>query len=194
METGAAFLAQSREYLTAHYLPKLTEAIERLSEADLWWRPNDASNSIGNLMLHLAGNIRQWIVSGVGGAPDRRGPAREVWRRGAPTAARDRAGEFSRREPLPRDELLAILTEAVLEADAVIARTDPAGLNDRRPVQGRSVTALQAIYHAVEHFGMHTGQIVYIAKLRSGADLGFYAMEAGIPRPAWPGHPVSGSA
>src|ERR1043166_7161629 len=177
METGAAFLAQSREYLTAHYLPKLTEAIERLSEADLWWRPNDASNSIGNLMLHLAGNIRQWIVSGVGGAPDRR----------------DRASEFSRREPPPRDELLAILTEAVLEADAVIARTDPAGLNDRRPVQGRSVTALQAIYHAVEHFGMHTGQIVYIAKLRSGADLGFYAMEAGIPRPAWPGHPVSGS-
>jgi uncharacterized damage-inducible protein DinB len=178
METGAAFLAQSREYLTAHYLPKITDAIERLSEADLWWRPNEASNSIGNLMLHLAGNIRQWIVSGVGGAPDHR----------------DRASEFARREPLPRDELLAILTEAVLEADAVIARTDPGGLNDRRPVQGRDVTTLEAIYHVVEHFGMHAGQILYIAKLRTGADLGFYAMAAGVPRPAWPGHPVSGSA
>ena len=178
METGAAFLAQSREYLTGHYLPKIGAAIERLAEADLWWRPNDASNSIGNLMLHLAGNIRQWIVSGVGGAPDER----------------DRAAEFARRDPISGDELLAILTEAVLEADAVIARTDPADLNDRRAVQGRSLTALQAIYHAVEHFGMHTGQILYIAKLRSGADLGFYAMVGGIPRPSWPGHPTVGSA
>ena len=178
METGTAFLAQSREYLTAHYLPKIRAAVERLGEEDLWWRPNEASNSIGNLMLHLAGNIRQWIVSGVGGAPDRR----------------DRAAEFARREPLDRDDLLALLTEAVLEAEAVIARTDPGDLNERRAVQGRTVTALQAIYHAVEHFGMHTGQILYIAKLRSARDLGFYAMVGGIPRPAWPGHPSSGSA
>ena len=69
METGAAFLAQSREYLTGHYLPKIDAAIGRLAEADLWWRPNEASNSIGNLMLHLAGNIRQWIVTGVGAPP-----------------------------------------------------------------------------------------------------------------------------
>ena len=178
METGAAFLAQSREYLTRHYLPKIGAAIELLSEADLWWRPNPASNSIGNLMLHLAGNIRQWIVSGVGGAPDER----------------NRAEEFARREPIDRDELLALLTEAVLEADAVIARTDPGDLNERRVVQGRTVTALQAIYHAVEHFGMHTGQILYIAKLRAGRDLGFYALDAGIPRPSWPGHPTAGSA
>ena len=53
---------------------------------------------------------------------------------------------------------------------------------------------LQAIYHAVEHFGMHTGQIIYIAKLRSGSDLGFYEMVDGIPRAAWSGHPVGGSA
>ncbi|HEV8358571.1 MAG TPA: DinB family protein [Gemmatimonadales bacterium] len=178
METGAAFLSQSREYLTAHYLPKIRAAVERLGEEDLWWRPNEASNSIGNLMLHLAGNIRQWIVSGVGGAPERR----------------DRAAEFARREPLGRDDLLALLTEAVLEAEAVIARTDPDDLNERRAVQGRTVTALQAIYHAVEHFGMHTGQILYIAKLRAARDLGFYAMVGGIPRPAWPGHPSEGSA
>ena len=178
MQTGAAFLAQSREYLTGHYLPKIRAAVERLSEEDTWWRPNEASNSVGNLMLHLAGNIRQWIVSGVGGAPD----------------IRDRSAEFARRDPIPRDELVAILTEAVLEADAVLARTDPAGLNDRGAVQGRTVTTLQAIYHAVEHFGMHTGQILYIAKLRTDRDLGFYRLEAGIPRPVWPGHPVGGGA
>jgi uncharacterized damage-inducible protein DinB len=178
METTAAFLAQSREYLTGHYLPKLRAALEPLSDEDLWWRPNEASNSIGNLLLHLAGNLRQWVVSGVGGAPDRR----------------DRAAEFARREPLTRAELLSTFTEAVLEADAVIARTDPASLAEPRPIQSREVTVLQALYHAVEHLAMHAGQILYIAKLRSGRDLGFYRMEGKIPRPAWPGHPTKGGA
>jgi len=178
VSTGAEFLAQSREYLTGHYLPKLLASLEVLSDADLWWRPHEAANSAGNLILHLAGNIRQWVVSGVGGAPDHR----------------DRATEFARREPLSRAELTARITEAVLEADAVIAATDPASLGERREIQGRQVTLLEAIYHVVEHFGMHTGQIIYIAKLRSGSDLGFYEMVDGIPRPAWSGHPEGGSA
>ena len=178
METGAAFLAQSREYLTAHYLPKVQAAIEPLDETDLWWRPNEASNSIGNLMLHLAGNVRQWIVSGLGDSVDHR----------------DRAAEFSRRDPLSRERLLAVLTGAVLEADAVIARVDPASLGEHRPIQGRDVTILQAIYHVVEHFGSHAAQIFYIAKLRLSKDLGFYRIEGAIPRPAWPGHPITGGA
>jgi hypothetical protein len=61
-------------------------------------------------------------------------------------------------------------------------------------VQGRDVTRLEAIYHVVEHLAHHAGQILYIAKLRRGADLGFYRMEAGLPRPAWPGRPEGGSA
>jgi uncharacterized damage-inducible protein DinB len=89
---------------------------------------------------------------------------------------------------------MALITEAVLEADSVLASTDPASLGERREVQGRTVTLLEAIYHAVEHFGMHTGQIVYVAKLRSGVDLGFYRVVDGIPRPAWEGRPDGGSA
>ena len=178
MNPAQAFLAQSREYLTGHYLAKIRAAVEPLAEADLWWRPNEASNSIGNLMLHLAGNIRQWIVSGVGGAPDRR----------------DRAAEFARRDPLEREALLTVLTEAIFEADAVIARADPAALDARLTVQGRAVTVLEAIYHVVEHLALHAGQIIYIAKLRGAQDLGFYRMEGSIPRPAWPGHPTSGGA
>src|SRR5262249_27068367 len=135
------------------------------------------SNSIGNLMLHLAGNIRQWVVSGIGGAPDRR----------------DRDAEFDRRDPLTRAELLATLTAAVAEADAALA-AGAGTLGERRLVQGREVTGLELIYHVVEHFAMHTGQILYIAKLRSGRDLGFYRKEQGIVRPAWPGHPTEGSA
>ncbi|HEV8150598.1 MAG TPA: DinB family protein [Gemmatimonadales bacterium] len=178
MDTAAEFLAQSREYLTGHYLPKIRAAVEQLSDAELWWRPNDASNSVGNLLLHLAGNIRQWLVSGVGGASDRR----------------VRAEEFSRRTPLPRDALLAQLSAAILEADAVLARLSPAALGERRAIQGREVSVLAAIYHVVEHLAMHAGQIFYLAKLRSGKDLGFYRMEGGIPRPSWLGHPTSGSA
>lgn len=178
MDPGAAFLAQSREYLTEHYLPKIRAAVESLAEPDLWWRPNDASNSIANLMLHLAGNIRQWIVSGVGGAPDRR----------------ERAGEFARRDGLLKDELLTLLSAAVHDADAVLARTSRAALAEPRTIQGREVTVLEAIYHGVEHFGMHAGQIVYVSKLRGGKDLGFYRLEDGIPRAAWLGHPKGGSA
>ena len=178
MDTPRAFLAQSRTYLTAHYLPKIRGAMDVLSDQDLWWRPHQAANSVGNLLLHLAGNIRQWVVSGVGGAPDRR----------------DRAAEFSRRDPLSRAELLAAITEAILEADAVIAVTDPASLGERRTIQGRQVTILEAIYHVVEHCGMHTGQIIYIARLRTGTDLGFYRLVDGIPRPAWEGHPTGGGA
>jgi uncharacterized damage-inducible protein DinB len=178
MDTGAAFLAQSREYLSGHYLPKILASIEPLSDDDLWRRPNDASNSAGNLILHLSGNVRQWIVSGVGGAPDHR----------------DRASEFARRDPLPRAELIAMLTRTVNEADAVLAGLSASSLGERRLIQGREVTVLEAVYHVVEHFSTHVGQIVMIAKQRTGKDLGFYRMDAGIPRAAWPGHPKSGSA
>src|SRR5262249_12553703 len=125
----------------------------------------------------LAGNIRQWIVSGFGGESDRR----------------DRSAEFARRERLPREQLVATLTAAVQEADAVIARS-AALLGEDRPVQGREVHGFEAIYHGVEHFAMHTGQILYIAKLKSGKDLGFYRNVDGVVRPAWPGHPTEGSA
>jgi len=178
MDTGAAFLAQSREYLTAHYLPKILVAVAQLSDQDLWSRPNEASNSVGNLMLHLSGNVRQWIVSGVGGAPDHR----------------ERAREFSQRDPLPRAELIALLTRAVHDADQVLAAVSRADLGERRMIQGREVTVFEAIYHVVEHFSTHVGQILMIAKQRSGKDLGLYRTQDGVVRPAWPGHPTSGSA
>jgi uncharacterized damage-inducible protein DinB len=178
MDIGAAFLAQSREYLTEHYLPKILAAVDQLSDEDLWWRPNAVSNSVGNLMLHLSGNVRQWIVSGVGGAPDQR--RREL--------------EFSRRDPLPRAELVATLRDAVREADRVIGDVSRAALQERRLIQGREVTVFEAIYHVVEHFSTHVGQILWIAKLRGGLDLEFYRTVDGIAQAAWPGHPTSGSA
>lgn len=153
-----AFLDRSRRYLTDDYLPRIRVCVDRLGDDDLWWRPNPESNSVGNLVLHLAGNARQWIVSGVGGAAD----------------ARRRQAEFDERGPLPRAEVMERLTSTVGEVDAVLAGVRPASLAEVRRIQGHDVTVLEAIYHVVEHFSMHTGQIVYIAKLRSGAGIRFY--------------------
>ena len=155
-----AFVQQSREYLRDEYLNKITRAIAPLTREQVWWRANEASNSIGNLMLHLAGNIRQWIVGGVGGG----------------TLTRDREREFATREAVPVDVLVAELTAAVEESCAVLARLeaqvrlDPAVLMEPREIQRFQTTVLGAIYHAVEHFSMHTGQIILLAKMQTGRD------------------------
>jgi uncharacterized damage-inducible protein DinB len=156
-----AFLEASRRYLSHEYPRKIEIAVGRLSSEDLWWRPSAGSNSVGNLVLHLAGNTRQWIVHGLGGAND----------------TRRRAAEFARSDGLEAAELLAVLREATGDADRVLRDLDPAELMAERHIQGLAVTGLGAIYHVVEHFSMHTGQILYLAKLRSGQPLGLYDVD-----------------
>ncbi len=169
MDLGSTFLEESRRYLAWEYAVKIRLCLEELSDDDLWWRPNDQSNSIGNLLLHLAGNIRQWIVSGVGGAPD----------------TRHRQAEFDERGPMPREDLLRRFNGAVAEADEVLRHLDPALLAQSRLIQGRDTNVFKAVYHVVEHFGMHTGQIVYLTKLRTGRDLAFYRDAGGLAIEDW---------
>lgn len=169
METGQAFIHRSRAYLKSDYLPKIRLAMAGLTEEDIWWRPNDASNSIGNLVLHLAGNIRQWVVSGVGGSPD----------------DRRREEEFLQAGGVSMDELLVRLEGAVGEVDAVLAGLSPDQLSENRVIQGMDVSVLDALYHVVEHFSTHTGQIIYLAKLRTGEDLGFWEIKDGEAIPRW---------
>ncbi len=168
--TGAAMIAESRRLIGDDYLPKIRRALERLPAGDVWWRPNEASNSVGNLLLHMAGNIRQWIVSGVGGEPDRR----------------RRQEEFDAADAGAKDALMAALESAVADADAVLAGLDPARLGDGIRIQGHETTVMRAVYHAVEHFSMHAGQILWIAKSRAGQGLGLYETGPdGHPRAAW---------
>lgn len=169
MEIGPAFIHRSRAYLKGDYLPKIRKAVGILSPEDLWWRPNEASNSVGNLILHLAGNVRQWVVSGIGGQPDRR--------------RRDQ--EFAARDDGTADELLPVLEQALKEADRVLAELDPGELLKKRVIQGMDVSVLDALYHVVEHFSTHTGQILYLAKLRTGKDLGFWEIKDGEAIPRW---------
>jgi hypothetical protein len=163
-----SFIDVSREQLTGSYLPRIERCLDKLTDEQIWWRANPDSNSIGNLMLHLAGNVRQWIVSGVGGEP----------------CVRQRQQEFDERGPLPREEVLSRLKASVRDADRVLANIDVSILLDRRQIQGYDVNALEAIYHVVEHFSMHTGQIILLTKMWVG-DLAFYDVSHGDPRQAW---------
>jgi uncharacterized damage-inducible protein DinB len=149
------FLDESRRLLLSDHLPKIERCLERLSDEDLWWRPGEASNSIGNLLLHLAGNVNQWIVGGVGKRPYQR----------------ERQKEFDERTHLSGRELVSRLKAVVEEAAGVIGSVDAESLLSRRQIQGYDVTVLEAIYHVVEHFGMHTGQIIVLTKIRTGEDL-----------------------
>ncbi|MCY4584683.1 MAG: DUF1572 family protein, partial [Bryobacterales bacterium] len=144
------FICISRHQLRER-LRRIELCIDKLSDGQLWTRNHEKENAVGNLILHLAGNIRQWIVSGVGGETD----------------ARDRDSEFSRREPLDRGELILRLRQAIEQADRVLASVTTAQLARKRKIQVYEVTGLHAVYHAVEHFAEHTGQIIgnYVAGL-----------------------------
>jgi hypothetical protein len=165
---AGSFIDVSRKQLTGSYLPRIERCLDKLTDEQIWWRANPDSNSIGNLMLHLAGNVRQWIVSGVGGEP----------------FVRQRQQEFDERGPLPREDVLSRLKDGVRDADRVLANIDLSILLDRRRIQGYDVNALEAIYHVVEHFSMHTGQIILLTKMWAG-DLAFYDVSHGDPRQAW---------
>ncbi len=153
----AEFLRVSRREFRTD-LEKIEKAVAKMTPDQVWLRGHENANAVGNLILHLAGNVRQWIISGVGGAPD----------------DRDRDAEFARRESVPVDELLSRLRSTIEEADQVLERISGADLLEKRRIQVFDVTLLHAIYHCVEHFSGHTGQIIWAAKNVSGEGMGFY--------------------
>ena len=137
-----------------------------LSSEQVWKRGGENENAIGNLVLHLCGNVRQWIIAGLGGEPD----------------ARQRSAEFTAQGGVGAVELREKLNETVSRAVAVIEGVVAAELLRHRNIQGYEVSGLEAIYHVVEHFSMHTGQIIFAAKAVTGADFGFYRELSGTGR------------
>ena len=169
IEVSRAFIQQAREFLREEYLPKIERCLEKLIDEQVWWRSNSESNSIGNLLLHLSGNARQWIVCGIGGEAD----------------ARVRQAEFDERTTIPRDELLSRIRTTVRAVDDTLAVFDPHRLLERFKIQGTEVTALAAIFHVTEHFSMHTGQIIMLTKMLARMDLVFYDFSTGKPVHTW---------
>ena len=137
---------------------RIEECVARLTDEQIWARGAETENAVGNLILHLAGNVRQWILFGVAGQADVR--------------VRDR--EFAARGEIGREDLLERLRSALEEAIPVIEQVSARRLAETTRVQNYELHVLAAIGHVVEHFAMHTGQIIFVTKMLTGEDLGFY--------------------
>lgn len=165
---AASFIERSSYYLGHEYPGKIRLALTVMPAERLWRRANEASNSPGNLLLHLEGNVRQWIISGVGGAPD----------------VRTRDAEFAANESAGLESLLARLESTCAQAVAVLRGLDAASLMETRTIQGRRTTVFAAVYHVVEHFAGHTGQLILLAKAAAPAgSIRFYDDTGGLARP-----------
>jgi len=163
------FLDRASAFMLGDYLPKIERCLEKLTDEQIWWRANEESNSIGNLILHLCGNARQWIICGVGGQPD----------------YRNRDSEFEQRDIIARDELLTLLHSTLAEVESTLRSFDPSLLLEHRKIQGNDVELLYAIFHVTEHFSMHTGQIITLTKMLTSSDLRFYEFEEDVPTQRW---------
>ncbi len=158
MSIESNFLNYAAEKLT-QLCGRVETCLGKLTPEQIWMRGTENQNAVGNLVLHMNGNVRQWILTGVGGAPDNR----------------IREAEFSARGGEPAETLAARLRET-LESAARLIRSLPADrLAEHARIQGHDVTLLEAIFHVVEHFSGHTSQIIFITKMLTGEDLGFYS-------------------
>ena len=151
------FIAYSLHKLDDHFA-QIARCARLLSLDQVWYRPNGHSNSVGNLLLHLRGNITQWLIGGLGGRP----------------IERHRQGEFDHRDPIPAETLLAILRATLDEAGMIVRAGGAAALDRAYTIQTYHVTGLEAVYHVVEHFAFHTGQIVTTTKWLLDCDLSIY--------------------
>lgn len=139
--------------------PKIIKCLNELNEEQIWQRPNETSNSMGNIILHLCGNIRQYIISALGGQPD----------------IRERDQEFAAKDGYTKKELQDKLTATLEQAINIITQIDEPHLLKIFSVQGFNYTGTGIIIHVTEHYSHHTGQIIFWTKLLKGNDLGFYA-------------------
>jgi hypothetical protein len=150
-ELAAAVGSEAANELSSA-LAKIKHCLGQLTDEQVWWRSHPSLNSVGNLILHLCGNVRQWIVAGLGGAVD----------------SRDRPAEFSEPGPIPKEELLRTLEAVVDEARAVLARQTARQLLEARRIQGFDVIGLKAIFDSVPHFRGHTQEIIGMTRLQLG--------------------------
>ncbi len=170
-DVAAEFIREARTNFQYNF-KRILHCLDQLKDEDLWWRPYEAANSLQNIILHLCGNIRQWIIYGLGGEPD----------------IRNRPEEFADRRPIPKAELVAQLKQIVEEADAILDEMPTDRLLEFRRIQGYDVTVLGAILDTVTHFVGHTHQVVYIVRLRLGDAYKFFWVPENPEQTASGGH------
>jgi len=138
--------------------PRIHQCLHLLSNDQIWHRPNDNSNSIGNLILHLCGNIRQYFISGIGEKKD----------------VRERSLEFSEKGPLPKEHLQDLMDTLLTDIKVVLENVKSEDLIAIRKVQGFTMTVTSILIHVTEHLSYHTGQIAFYTKQVKDVDLKFY--------------------
>lgn len=139
-------------------IPRIEKCLAQLSEPEVWHKPNENLNSVGNLILHLCGNITQYIISSIGGEED----------------IRKRDSEFMLEGICDKTKLLDKITTVVKQSVHIIENMSNADLMQERSVQGFTYTGIANLIHVAEHFSYHTGQIAFLTKLLRNEDLGFY--------------------
>lgn len=154
-----AMVAQVKFRLQEESVPRIKKCLAQLTLEEVWFRPNENVVSVGNLILHLCGNLRQWVLTGLGGAPDHR----------------VRQDEFDERGPIPVETLLRDLDEVMRQLNEVLDKLTPDDLLRIRAVQGLfEESGLSVLVHVTEHFSYHVGQITYFTKIRKDMDLDYY--------------------
>jgi len=157
-----AFIEETKRRLFEECVPRLKKCLGELSEEQIWYRPNENSNSVGNITLHLCGNVRQWVIAGLGRQKD----------------VRERQQEFDEQGPIPTDLLLKKIDDLMAEVAQVLVATQPEDLLTKRIVQNiYEETGLSILVHVVEHFSYHVGQVTYVVKMLKNMDTGYYAGE-----------------
>lgn len=131
---------------------RVEHCLRQLTEEQVWWRPRPEMNAIGNLVLHICGNLRQWIISGLGGEPDRR----------------NRPAEFAERGPIAVETLQSQLAACVARAEDVLRGLSPARWTSRVRIQGFDVTGAGALWHSVPHFRGHVQEIIHLTRVQLG--------------------------
>lgn len=154
----ASHVTSYAEQKLQQQMAQLERCAGLLSEDEVWRRANDHCNSVGNLLLHLTGNVRQWVASGLGGQP----------------FDRDRPQEFAARGPGPVGPLLIGLRAVVDEAGALLRARSAQQLLTPYAIQGYSVTGIEVVMHVIEHFSFHTGQVIHMTKALKDVDLSLY--------------------
>ena len=154
MEHDKSFLDHSRFFLSG-YFTYINSCLNMLSEEEIWWRPNEQSNSIGNLLLHILGSLNHWILAGIAGKK----------------VDRARKQEFGQRSALPKEDLISKLNSTFSEADKAIGAIDPSQLSNKLQIAGKEVTWMFAIYLMTQHASTHTGQIIVATKTIKNEDL-----------------------
>ena len=163
--SNATLLTLARSRLVVHQAGQARTCLEALNDGQIWWRANEESNTVGNLVLHISGSTRWFIGPGIGNSG----------------YVRDRSSEFTEQGSMQKEALFAYLDSAMSEADRVLSDLDPNRLDEATDRTGKLVTYRELIFNQVLHVTSHTGQIVFATKL----------IQAGLIHEVWKSTPMT---